>query len=243
MGQKYASYSTDPGPITGFYDSVDSPVPVGVTTIEITDEEWQTCLSNPGYTIKSGALVAPTPPTSAQLLAQAQTTQIAVISAACQAAIYSGFTSSALGSIYNYPAGNTDQQNLTASVLASMLAMSSPEWAASTAYTAGATVTSGGQVYVCTTAGTSGTTAPTWPTTVGTAEADGTADWEIWTTPFWCENSSGVWNYVPHTAAQIQQVGLDGKAAITANLVKNKTLATESQAATTIAAVQAITWS
>jgi hypothetical protein len=242
MGQKYAAYN-DQGAITGFYDSIDSPVPAGHTYIEITDEQWLECLANPGYTVSAGELVAPVPPTDAQLLAQAQTAQIALISAACQKAIYAGFTSSALGVAYTYPASDTDQQNLTASVLASMLAVSSPAWSASTEYAVGATVMEGGQAYVCTTAGESGSSAPTWPTAVGTEETDGTAAWEIWTTPFWCEGPAGVWNYAQHTATQIQQVGLDGKAAITANLVKNKTLAAQIMAAKTVAQVQAIVWS
>ncbi len=54
-------------------------------------------------------------------LATAQAAQAQVLDQACAAAIVSGFTSSALGSAYTYPSGTLDQQNLTASVLASML--------------------------------------------------------------------------------------------------------------------------
>lgn len=46
-----------------------------------------------------------------------------------------------------------------------------------------------------------------------------------WTTPFWCADEAGAWSYVPHTSAQIQQVGLDGKEAITAALLRNEQLA------------------
>jgi hypothetical protein len=71
MGQKYAAYSAQ-GTITAFYDSVDSPVPAGVTNvIEITDAQWQACLGNPGWTVASGALDAPVPPSAAQVAAQA----------------------------------------------------------------------------------------------------------------------------------------------------------------------------
>lgn len=59
---------------------------------------------------------------------------------------------------------------------------------------------------------------------------------------FWCKSAAGVENFVAHTAAQIQQVGLDGLAAIMAGKSKQLTLSAEIQAATTIAEVQAIVW-
>jgi hypothetical protein len=85
MGQKSAAYDSA-GAITGFYDSIDSPVPAGVTALAITDAEWQTCLADPGYTVAGGALVAPAAPTPAQLLAEAQTSQMAVLQSAYQSA-------------------------------------------------------------------------------------------------------------------------------------------------------------
>lgn len=63
-----------------------------------------------------------------------------------------------------------------------------------------------------------------------------------WTTPFWCADASGAWSYAEHAAAQIQQVGQDGKAAVLAALTKKATLAAEVEAATTVEAVQAIAW-
>ncbi|WP_233831769.1 hypothetical protein [Paraburkholderia sp. ZP32-5] len=71
MSQKLAAYKTDPGPIVAFYDDIDSPVPEGVTAIEITNDQWQICLANPGWTIADGELVAPTPPTAEQLASAA----------------------------------------------------------------------------------------------------------------------------------------------------------------------------
>lgn len=65
-----------------------------------------------------------------------------------------------------------------------------------------------------------------------------------WTTPFWCVDASGVWDLRPHTAAQIQQVGADGKAAIVSAVTKNASLAAQvaSAATDTVGKVQAIVW-
>ena len=63
-----------------------------------------------------------------------------------------------------------------------------------------------------------------------------------WTTPQMCMSSSGVWSYVNHTAAQIQQVGSDGKNAVLAALVHKQTLVNSVMAATTVAQVNAINW-
>lgn len=56
----------------------------------------------------------------------------------------------------------------------------SSDWAASTAYSEGDFVeptTANGFIYRCTTAGTSGSTEPTWPTTEGDTVSDGTVVW------------------------------------------------------------------
>ncbi len=63
-----------------------------------------------------------------------------------------------------------------------------------------------------------------------------------WTTLQLCADSKGVWDYRPHTAAQIQQVGSDGKAAIMACLTKNATLQAQIKAASDVATVQQIVW-
>jgi hypothetical protein len=64
-----------------------------------------------------------------------------------------------------------------------------------------------------------------------------------WTTPFWCAPvATGVWAYQNHTAAQIQQVGADGKAWIVSNQTQLAELNAQVAAATTVAAVQAIVW-
>jgi hypothetical protein len=243
MGQKQAAYDAT-GAIVAYYDSVDSPAPAGAQVINITEAQWQTCISTHGYTVASGALVAPVAPTAAQLLASAQATQVAMLSAACADSIVAGFTSTALGVVHTYPAKTTDQQNLSASIIAALLALNAAvPWTAGKARAAGDLVKDGAALYVCVAAGTSGATAPTWPTTDGAIASDGGAQWQMWVTPFWCEDASGNWAFVNHSAAQIQQVGVDGKSSILANMAKNQALYAQVMAATTVAAVQAITWS
>lgn len=133
MGQKFAAFGAN-GNITAFYDSVDSPVPAEVTNvIEITDAEWQAAICTPGYTVIKGALTAPPAPSAAQLLAAAQSAQVALVSAECEMAILAGFTSSALGTAHNYPSSHTDQRNLQSVVSASQGQPSSwgaPLWCA-----------------------------------------------------------------------------------------------------------------
>lgn len=63
----------------------------------------------------------PPAPTDAELLAAAQAERIGALTAACAAAITAGFTSSALGSPYTYGSTLTDQSNLQASVLRSLM--------------------------------------------------------------------------------------------------------------------------
>jgi len=64
-----------------------------------------------------------------------------------------------------------------------------------------------------------------------------------WTCLFWCTSGAGVSNFVAHTAAQIQKVGQDALTAIMAAKQKQLTLTMEIEAATSVAAVQAIVWS
>lgn len=63
-----------------------------------------------------------------------------------------------------------------------------------------------------------------------------------WTTSFWCMDSTGAWAFTPHTAAQIQQAGLDGKAWITAQQEKLASLNAQIEVATTVSEVTAIIW-
>lgn len=250
MGQKYAAYNAQ-GAIIGFYDSVDSPVPNGVTAIEISDTQWQTCISTQGYTVVNGVLTAPVAPTAAQLLANAQAAKASIVTAACYAAITGGFTSIALGATHTYPSNNTtqhpDQSNLNASVTRALLAIRNA--VRTGAWTAGKQVEAGtliedaaGDVYLCVAAGPTGAEAPTWATAIGQIVNDGGAQWQLWSTPFWCADANGNWAWMPHTAQQIMQVGDDATAFVLAQQSENATLQAQILAAESVAAVQAIVW-
>ncbi len=67
--------------------------------------------------------------------------------------------------------------NYTMTVPGADVGLNPSSWNASSAYTAGDLVSANGYLYKCTTAGTSGTTIPTFPTTSGGTVTDGTAVW------------------------------------------------------------------
>lgn len=177
----------------GFYDSEIHGDNIPADAVEITEEKHVALLEGQsqgkiisadenGYPI----LTDPPKPTAEQI----KQAQLALVGAACAAAITGGFQSSALGKVYTYPSTQNDQANLNANVVSSLL--------------------------------------PSLPAN--------------WTTLQICGDTNGKWDYMPHTAAQIQQVGIDGKAAIMACLTKNAQLQAQIAAATTVAAVQAINW-
>lgn len=185
----YAGFDSDGNAVMWFDTSNGAPTVPVEALIEVTQAQYAARFSEK-WQLVNGAMVQMPAPTAAQQLAEAQAAQVDFVDAACQGAIYAGFTSSALGTPYTYPAKATDQQNLSASVLASLLP--------------GAT--------------------------------------SSWTTDFWCADPAGNWALRAHTAAQIQQVGVDGKSAISTAIAKKVQLESQIAAATTIAAVQAIVW-
>lgn len=122
-------------------------------------------------------------------LQRAKQNKLQELSSACRSQILAGFVCDALGSEHLYPTNETDQQNLTASVLDSLVSTDSE-----------------------------------------------------WTTPFWCADSSDVWEFRLHTKAQIQQVGQDAKQTILGLMDKNAMLAGQVAQAETPEALEAIAW-
>lgn len=64
-----------------------------------------------------------------------------------------------------------------------------------------------------------------------------------WLTPFWCADEAGEWEFRPHTAAQIRQVGRDAKSAVLGFQFHNEQLQAQIAAATTHEEIEAIVWS
>ena len=122
MGQKLAAYdATAGGKIVGFYDDVDSPAPDGVTTIEISEDQWQICLTQQNqWIVQSGALEEILP-SDAELLTQARSLQLNLLNASCRSTIAAGYNSSALGSPHSYPSLMSDQQNLVDAMCESLV--------------------------------------------------------------------------------------------------------------------------
>lgn len=131
-----------------------------------------------------------------EVLARARSARLATVIDACRRAIVGGYVSAALGASHTYPNQPTDQSNMAASVLASLM----PDLPAG------------------------------------------------WTTPYWCADEDGVWMRRPHTAAQIRQAGLDGKAWVTACQERlngpdgTGGLIERINAATTVEEIMAVEW-
>jgi len=137
----------------------------------------------------------------------------------------------------------TDQINLNTKVNAALAAMSSPIWAPGAAHKFGETIVPPTQqVFTCTKGGVSSSNPQNWSVELGATVDDGTCNWQIWITHFWCKNAQGVWALNVHTAPQIRQVGLAAAAALNFATWKNNTLQMEIQAATDVESVQCITW-
>lgn len=141
----------------------------------------------PGSTVLTDDEASSALPTPLNIAIQKQ---IAIIDAACDADIQSGFKSSALGAVYTYPADAVDRSNLTSACSASIF--------------------------------------PNLPAN--------------WTVLFVCTDPNGVRNMRAHTAAQIQQVGLDAMARYEKCIYQKTILETQINQAGTAEAAAAVNW-
>jgi hypothetical protein len=182
----------------------------------------------------------------ASALQIAQAGQITKLSGECAALIYAGFTSIAAGQPYLYPAKNTDQMNLLSSLMDAVLGyLLADTWTPDTQVAVDQYTVVNKQLYVVTAGGVTSGTPPNWPTVVDAPVLDGSAQWELWSTPFWCADtttSPPTWAFRNHSAIQIFRVGKDAKKAVLSLMGENQFLAQKILAALSVAAVEAIKW-
>ncbi len=87
MTKYYVAYDKTSGAVTERYDSDIQNPPSSASVIEVADQATMLQTMTPGWTVVNGALIAPPAPTTAQLLSQAQTAQITMLTQAYGAAI------------------------------------------------------------------------------------------------------------------------------------------------------------
>ena len=235
-----ALYDTNSGAVLQWQDSSQfnygAPTS-GTATLPVTAEEWAN--QSGDWYVSSGALtqVNPHAPTAAQLLQQAQSAQIALVTQGYNKATdYVPVTINGT----TYQVDNTAGKqalNLSLAITANAM-LQSPAWAASTEYTAGAYCNVGGVILFCSASGKSGTSAPTPPTTFGTPVTDGTAEWELLGRKVYLQGGS----FVYMTPQQIMSAFQQGELYLHQMSNQLESLKAEINAATTVSAVQTFTF-
>ena len=212
---------------TGYSDG--SFIPEGA--IPCTQEQAQNWQQ---YVPSNGNIVSAP---SAVLLAQAQTAQKALITQSYNTATdYVPVTINGT----TYQVDNTAGKqalNLSLTITANAM-MQSPAWSASTEYSAGAYCSVNGVILFCSTAGKSGTSAPTPPTSFGTSVTDGTAAWELLGRKVYLQGGS----FVYMTPQQIMSASQQGELYLHQMSNQLESLKAEINAATTVSAVQTFTF-
>ena len=174
--------------VTGAYDKVES-IPEDLLYLDVSDDDYQLAICNFGSKIINGKVVPPVIMTDEKVFEDLKILKKLEIENSCAKEITNGTISNALGKEYFYPTKDTDQANLSASVLSSLLE-ANPEW----------------------------------------------------TTPFWCRDDNGEWQYKWHTGLEIQQVGKDVKAMILAAQYKKVGYDKAIELAHTAKDLEAIFW-
>ena len=219
-------FDSNGNPISG-WEAPDSTYPVPSNVTLCTQAQWA---DYQGWTLVSGSLV--------QSLDYAKATQSALIKQGFASAVAAiPFTIN--GVSYTLDAAQPKQAADMAIVVAANNAMNHPvAWAASTSVAQYAVQLVGSSYLFCTVAGTTGTTAPTPPTTFGTPVTDGTVTWELYGRTLEMSDGSHATFTVQELVSIFQQVE------VYIHYQKNQKLSLLAQiaAATTVSAVQAIVW-
>ena len=200
-------------------------LPVG--QVECTQAQYQ---APSQWTLVSGSLV--------QSLSAAQSAQSALIKQGFADAVAAiPFTINGVN--YTLDAAQSKQAADMAIVVAANNAVNHPVlWAASTPVAQYAVQLVGSSYLFCAVAGTTGTAAPTPPTTFGAPVTDGTVTWELYGRTL--EMSDGT-----HATFTVQElISIFQQVEVYIHYQKNQKLSLLAQiaAATTVSAVQAIVW-
>lgn len=180
-----------------------------------------------------------------ELLPRCKRRRLAELAAAYELAVVRDYPSAALGAIHTYPADPTAKLHMNARVSQALVVLTAPTWRAITPIElrqCGRPTMWNGWIYLCVTAGSTGSTEPAWPTTRDAEVQDGTARWrawQAWTGLFVCKDGS---EYVRrnHSMAQIIQVGMEGAAFVQAQLDRHDALATAITGAADVVSLDAI---
>ena len=177
-------------------------------------------------------------PVPAITLAQAQATQLQSVGLACQSTIFAGFQGVLNGNPVTITLSANDQSNnnMAVSVTLAVMGQSLP-WKANTAYAANQTVIANGDYFLCAQAGTSGASAPVFPTAYQVPVVDGTTAWMRYGQVIGT-SAGNQWA----SAADIKTNAAIGADFINVQRARYATLCAQINAATTVAAVQAITF-
>ncbi len=208
-----------------------TPPPGGVICSQSQFQNWQQLV------IVNGEIVAA--PDSV-LLQQAQSAQIALVTQGYNTATnYVPVTINGT----TYQVDNTPSKqalNLSLTITANGM-LSAPAWAASTEYSstpATSYCAVNGVILFCSTAGESGASAPTPPTTFGTPVTDGTCQWELLGRKVYLQGGG----FVLMTPQQIMEAFQQGELYLHQMSDQLESLNAQIMAATTVSAVQAIVW-
>ena len=219
-------FDSSGNPVSG-WEAPDSTYPVPSDVTICTEAQNADYMA---WTLVNGSLV--------QSLSYAQGVQSALIKQGFANAVAAiPFTINGIS--YTLDTAQPKQAADMAIVVAANNALNHPvPWGASTPVAQYAIQLVGSSYLFCTVAGTTGTTAPTPPTTFGTAVTDGTVTWELYGRTLELSDGSHATFTVQELISIFQQVE------VYIHYQKNQKLSllAQIQAATTVSAVQAIVW-
>jgi hypothetical protein len=193
-----------------------------------------------GWTVQSGVL---TWPTTASILLAAQVNQISLLKIGCTQAIFNGFSTVINGSTYTITLRedntNHDQTNILGILISANYVLSTAKaWSANQTVAVNSYCTDGsGNFYITYSGGTTGSSAPIWPTEYAVAVTDNTVTW--YKMGFRISTVQGRIFADPLTSLNIGQQFIAFK-----NKMQSQydTLKAQIMAATTVSDVQAIVW-